>query len=69
MFPEAILHRLEVLNAVHALRVFLREYEAAECRSELLATRPIRHTAQARTIPVDLAGLLVECSLLTRFLF
>lgn len=60
---------LELLNAVHALRLLLGEDEAAESLSELLAARSVSHTTEAWAIPVDLAGLLVESTLLAGLLF
>ena len=48
-----------------ALRLFLREDETAEGRAELLAARAVCHAAETWAVPVDLASLLVECSLLS----
>lgn len=59
---------LELVDAVHALGVLLREHEAAEGRLEVLAARPVGHAAQARAIPVDLARLRVEGALLAGIL-
>jgi hypothetical protein len=60
---------LELLDAVHALRLLLREHEAAESSLELLSTRAMGHTTQARAVPVDLASLGVESALLAGLLF
>lgn len=60
---------LELFNAVHALGFFLGEDEAAESLSELLAARSMSHTTEAWAIPIDLAGLLVESTLLAGLLF
>lgn len=61
-------HVLELLNAVHALRLLLRVHEAAERSLELLSARAMRHTTQARAVPVDLAGLGVESGFLASLL-
>lgn len=57
-------HVLELVDTIHALGLLLGEDEAAECRLELLAARPVGHAAQARAVPVDLARLGVEGALL-----
>lgn len=62
-------HLLELVNAVHALWLLLREHKAAECRLEILATRPVSHAAEARTFPVDLTRLRVEGTLLASLFF
>lgn len=59
---------LELLNAVYALRLFRRVDEAAESGLELLSTRTMGHSTQAGAVPVDLAGLWVECALLSSLL-
>lgn len=59
----------ELLNAVHALGLLLGKDEAAESFSELLAARSVSHTTEAWAIPVDLAGLLIESTLLACLLF
>lgn len=58
---------LELFNAVHALRLLGGVHEAAEGSLELLAARAVGHPAQARAVPVDLAGLGVERGLLVGF--
>lgn len=58
------MHVLELLNAVHPLGLLGRVQKAAKRRLEVLATRPVRHAAQARAVPVDLARLRVERALL-----
>jgi hypothetical protein len=60
---------LELVNAVHALGLLIREDEAAECRLELLSTRAVGHATQTRAVPVDLASLGVESTLLASLLF
>lgn len=67
VLSEAILHRLEVFNAVHPLRLLLREDKTAKCRAELLPARTMRHPTETRAVPVDFASLLVECPLFSRF--
>lgn len=57
---------LELVNAVHPLGLLLRVHKTAERRPELLAARAVRHAAQARAVPVDLARLGVEGALLAR---
>jgi hypothetical protein len=59
---------LELVNAVHALGFLGRVDEAAESRLELLSARAVSHTTKARAIPVDLARLGVERTLLLSFL-
>lgn len=56
VLPEAILHRLELLNAIHPLGLHLRKHETGKRLAELHAAGTIRHPAEARTIPVDFAG-------------
>lgn len=57
-------HVLELVDAIHALRLLLGVDEAAESGLELLAAGPMSHAAQARAVPVDLARLGVEGALL-----
>lgn len=57
------LNSLELIDALHALWLFIRVDKAAKRSPELLATRPMRHTSQTWTVPIDLAGFWVECSL------
>ena len=69
MLPEAILHGLEIVDALHPLGIFLREDKAAECGFELLSACSVCHPAETGTVPVDLAGLFVESALLRGFFF
>jgi len=62
MFPEAVLHCLEFVNAIDAFWLLLRKHKTGKSFSELKATRTVCHTAQARTIPVDFACNRVECA-------
>lgn len=55
---------LELLDAVNALGFLLGVDEAAERSLEVLSARTVSHTTEARAVPVDLASLGVECSLL-----
>lgn len=55
---------LELIDAVHPLGLLIRVDEAAERGLELLAAGAVRHSTQARAIPVDLARLRVKCALL-----
>jgi hypothetical protein len=66
-FAEAVLHPLELVNAIDALRVFGRVDEAGEGGLELLAARSLSHAAEARAVPVDLARYRIVGSFL-RFL-
>ena len=65
MLPEALLHGLELLDAVDPLRVRLGEDETRERLAELQPTGTVRHPTETRTVPVDLAGLRVERTTLT----
>lgn len=69
MLLEAVSHALELLNAVHALRFFLRVHEARECLPELWATGTVGHAAQAGTVPIDLSSLWIECALASGLFF
>ena len=60
MLPEALLHGLELLHAVDALRLRFREDEARKCFTELHPARAMCHTTKARAVPVDLASLRVK---------
>jgi len=60
---------LEMVNALHPLRLLLAVHETAERGAELLAAGPVRHPAQAGTVPVYLAGFFVEGALLGGFFF
>lgn len=51
---------LELLNAVNTLRLLRGVHKAAKSSLELLTARSVGHTAQARAVPVNLAGLGVE---------
>lgn len=59
---------LEFINTVDALGLFLGEDEAAERSLEVLSARPVGHASKTRAVPVDLAGLWVERSLLASLL-
>lgn len=59
---------LELVDAVHSLGLLLGVHKTAKRRLELFTTRPVSHTAQTRTIPIDLSGFRVESALLIRFL-
>jgi hypothetical protein len=60
---------LEFVDAVHALGLLGRIYKAAERCLELLTTRAMSHTAQTWAVPIDLACLWVECTLLICLFF
>ena len=59
MAPKAILHCLEFLYAVDALRLFFRVDEARESVTEFLTARSMGHPTEARTIPIDFTRLRV----------
>lgn len=69
MCLKTLLHPLKLVNAVHSLGLFGRVHEAAERGAELFATRPVGHPAQARTVPVYLAGDGVEGAFRVGFFF
>ena len=60
MLSKAILHRLELLNAINTLRVLLRVHKARERLAELHTANTMRHASKTGTVPVDLAGDRVE---------
>ena len=60
MLPEAVLHRLEQRDALDALGLLLREDEARKRGAEGRPARPVRHPAEARAVPVNLARRGVE---------
>lgn len=57
MGAEALLHRLEALDALGSLWLLLRVDEAAERGLECLAAGAVGHAAEAGAVPVDLASL------------
>jgi hypothetical protein len=59
---------LELVYALYALGLFVRVNKAAKCSLEFLTTRTMSHPSQARTIPINLSSLRIECALLVRFL-
>lgn len=61
---EASLHGSEFLDTVDALGLFRAVDETRECSLEVFTTRAMRHTAETRAVPVDLASLLVVSGLL-----
>jgi hypothetical protein len=69
MPAEAVLHALELGDALDALWLGLAKDEAGEGQLELFAARPVGHAAQARTVPVDRVGLGIEGRLLRGFGF
>ena len=56
MLPEAILHGLELLHTVNTLWFLFREYETRESLPELHTARPVGHSPQTRTVPIDFSG-------------
>ena len=60
VFSEAILHRLELLDAVDPLGLLLRIHETGKRLAELHPAGTVGHPAEARTVPVDFPGDGVE---------
>src|SRR6266480_7304729 len=54
---------LELLYAIHSLRLLVTVHEATERRLELLSTRSMCHTTKTWAVPIDLAGFGVESAL------
>jgi len=62
MSPEAILHGLELVDAVDAFWFVLRVYEAGKGFPEFGTAGTMSHSTKARAIPVNFASDRIEGS-------
>lgn len=58
---------LKLVDAIHALGLFLGVHEAAKRGLELLAAWPMCHTTQTGAVPINLSSFGIEGRLLTAF--
>lgn len=69
MLLEALLHPLELLNAVHPLWFLVAVHEAGERFAELWTAGAVCHSAKALAVPIYFASFGVEGSFLGGFFF
>lgn len=56
VLSEAILHRLELFDAINTLGILLRKHETGKRLAELHAARTVGHPTETRTVPVNFPG-------------
>lgn len=63
VLAETVLHALELFHTIDSLGFLFAVDKARECFTEVFTARTMGHATEARAIPVDLSGLLVESRL------